>query len=96
MARGHSGTRCVPAVAPMDLESALVLAGRLPLGDGTVINPGTFTAAGRPVDREVALLAILVVDLQRAKGVVSEGHSPGVAQVVFQHRQQCSGVRKVI
>ena len=53
---------------------------------------------GAPVWTELGALAriLFAFDMEPTQSVVSEGHSPGVAQVVFQHRQQCSGVRKVI
>ena len=51
---------------------------------------GPANAGGRRV------LALLVLDLEATEGVIIEGHSPSVTEVVFKHRQQRPGVRNVI
>ena len=57
-----------------------VRVGHLPQEDGSCDQYGDLAAAGRAVDltAQVALLAILVVDLERTKGVISKSLSPAL------------------
>ena len=72
-----------------------------------VHDPGPCTREGQPEgglmfksstcpENQGPTLALLVFDLESTEGVVSEGHSRGVAQVVFKRGQQCCGVRNLI